>query len=455
MAAGLRFLGAERRAEAVDPAERHRVRFVVELTALRQVRGLVVEVLRRKQRGRALAGGRREDRRVGEDEAAVVEEVADGVDDLVPDAQDRLLPLAADPQVPAVEQEVDAVLLRRDRVVVRGADDLEPLDVDLVAARRALVGARGAGDDDRGFLRQVIGGLEQLLADRRLRHHRLDEAGAVADGEEMDLAARAAVVQPPLDGDLLAFVLADVFDVDVAHSVIVRSCSICSRVCARLRQRLLRRSVRDDLEHERAVVADLLHRHQRRPPSRSCRRRAAGDRRCGPGCRARASRSGAPTPFPSRRRRRRRGARGRSRGRCRRRRDRASTKCTIDPGARQLVRDHFDRDPHAERLRDPQQFLDAALRRRPRITGALAALRPRDAEVRDQHRHRHPPRDVQRRSVSLTACARASGSVLASDSDPPQRPPVKLSAVGAWMLRSSSPASASHCCRSATAAGLW
>ena len=146
---------------------------------------------------------------------AAVEEVADGVDDLVADAQDRLLPLAADPEVAAVEQVVDAVLLRRDRVVVRLADDLERLDVDLVAARRALVGARRAGDDDRGFLRQMIGGLEHLVADRGLRHHRLDEAGAVAERQEVDLAARPAVVQPALDGDFLALVLADVFDVDV------------------------------------------------------------------------------------------------------------------------------------------------------------------------------------------------------------------------------------------------
>ncbi len=121
VAARLRLLGAERRAEAVHAAERHRVRFVVELAALRQVRGLILEILRREQRRRALAGGRREDRRVGEDEAALVEEVADGVDDLVADAQDRLLPLAADPQVAPVEQVVDAVLLGRDRVVVRQA----------------------------------------------------------------------------------------------------------------------------------------------------------------------------------------------------------------------------------------------------------------------------------------------------------------------------------------------
>ena len=115
VAARLRLLGAERRAEAVDPAERHRVGFVVELPALRQERGRVLEVLHREQRGRALAGRRREDRRVGEDEAAAVEEVAHGVDHLVADAQDRLLPRRADPQVAAVHQVVDAVFLRRDR----------------------------------------------------------------------------------------------------------------------------------------------------------------------------------------------------------------------------------------------------------------------------------------------------------------------------------------------------
>ena len=69
VAARLALLGAERRAERVDLAERHRVGFVVELTALRQIRLLVVEVLDRKQRRRAFARGRREDRRVGEDEA--------------------------------------------------------------------------------------------------------------------------------------------------------------------------------------------------------------------------------------------------------------------------------------------------------------------------------------------------------------------------------------------------
>jgi hypothetical protein len=50
--------------------------------------------------------------------------------------------------MPAVEQVVDPVLFRRDRIVVRRADHLQALHVNLVAARRALVGAGGARDDE-------------------------------------------------------------------------------------------------------------------------------------------------------------------------------------------------------------------------------------------------------------------------------------------------------------------
>ena len=92
MAARLRLLGAEGRPEPVHPAERHRVRLVVQLTALREIRRGVFEVLDRKERGRAFARRRREDRRVREDEPATVEEVAHRVDHLVPHAEDCLLP---------------------------------------------------------------------------------------------------------------------------------------------------------------------------------------------------------------------------------------------------------------------------------------------------------------------------------------------------------------------------
>ena len=218
VASRLGLLGAERRAEAVHAAERHRVGFVVQLPALREIRRLVLEVLRREQRRRALAGRGRENRRVGENEAAAVEEIADGVDDLVANPQDGLLPLRADPEMAAVEEKVDAVLLRRNRIVVRRADDLQALDVDLVAARRPLVGACRPRNDDRRFLAQMIRRRKQLVADGSLRHHGLNEAGTVAQDEEMNLPARTPVVQPPLDGDLFTLVLADVFDENV-HSV--------------------------------------------------------------------------------------------------------------------------------------------------------------------------------------------------------------------------------------------
>ena len=119
--------------------------------------------------------------------------------------------------MPAIEQKVDTVLFRRDGVIARLADDLEAVDVDLVSARRPLVGAGRAGDDDGRFLRQMVGGLEDLLAYRCLRHHGLDETAAVSEDQEMDLAARAPVVEPPFDGDVLAFVRADVFNVNVSH----------------------------------------------------------------------------------------------------------------------------------------------------------------------------------------------------------------------------------------------
>ena len=213
MPARLALLGAECRTERVDLAERHRIRFVVELAALRQIRLLVIEVLDRKQRRRAFAGGRREDRRVGEDEALLVEEVADGVDDLVAHAQDRGLPLGADPQVAAIHQVIDAVLLRRDGIVVRFADDLEAVRDQFVAAGRARLFFHRAGHDDGAFLTQVIGLLERRLVHVALAHHDLEKAGPVTDHEEMNLAARSAVVQPALDGDRLAGVLADLLDV--------------------------------------------------------------------------------------------------------------------------------------------------------------------------------------------------------------------------------------------------
>ena len=213
VAARLRLLRAEHRPEVVDAAERHGVGLGVELAALREEDFLVLEIIDGEERRRALARGRREDRRVGEDETPIVEEVAHRADDLVPHAKNRCLLLRSNPEMPPIEQIVDAVLFRRNRIVDRRAHDLEVRDVELVAARCAAVGAHRAVHDQRGFLRQVIGLLELLVADGSLRHDGLDESGAVAHRQKMDLSARAAIVQPPADGDRFALAAGNLIDV--------------------------------------------------------------------------------------------------------------------------------------------------------------------------------------------------------------------------------------------------
>ena len=124
MASGLALFSTKRRTEAVNLAESHGVGFVVKLPALRQVGGVVLEILHREQRRRALARRRRKNRCVRQDEAAAVEEVADGVDHLVAHSQDSGLPLAANPKVTAIKEVIDPVLLGRDRKVMSLADDL-------------------------------------------------------------------------------------------------------------------------------------------------------------------------------------------------------------------------------------------------------------------------------------------------------------------------------------------
>ena len=105
--------------------ERGGGRLDVQLAGLRQVRLAQVEVLGRRRAFPAcspIAAG--QDRRVHQHEAALVEEVADRLDHLVPHPGDRHLAAAAQPEVPVLEQERGAVLLGRDREVAAGPEDL-------------------------------------------------------------------------------------------------------------------------------------------------------------------------------------------------------------------------------------------------------------------------------------------------------------------------------------------
>ena len=256
----------------------------------------------------------------------------------------------------------------------------------------------------------------------------------------MDLAARSAVVQPALDGDLFALVLADVFDVDVhtvnrqaiaralgRHQSSASSRSIRCRACRARASVSFGEPCAGDLEHQRAVVADLLHRRQRRRPVDRAVERHADDRRRGRGCRARASSmrcsdtvSIASTTSPSR------CAWPKSR--------QMPTSGLVEivfdevherAGARQLVRNHLD--ARAARRAAAAVARSASMLRR---AGVAAVRRRRRGLRRGSPRcttstvDRNPPRDVQRALGFGDARARARPRRRSrAISGPPQRPP--------------------------------
>src|SRR6185503_7318523 len=111
------------RPERIDLSERGGGGFAVELTGLREIGVPFLEVLGREQAA-ALTDRRGEDRRVDAQEAALVVEIVDRLLDLVANGEDRPHAVRAQPEVPVVEQEVDSVLLRLNRVVDgAGAED--------------------------------------------------------------------------------------------------------------------------------------------------------------------------------------------------------------------------------------------------------------------------------------------------------------------------------------------
>ena len=194
--------------------KRHGGRFDIELAGLREI-GLLVKIVDREKRGRAFACGGRDDRRVGQREAAVVEEIAGGLDDLGAHAKNGGLALRAHPEMAMLHQEVGAVLFGRDGIRIglgNALHDLHVRDIEFVSAVRALVGADFAFDDHTGFLGESLDRFEDFGRDGVLRHNALNDAGAVAKMREQQFAALAQVVEPAADGDGLAFVLADFGD---------------------------------------------------------------------------------------------------------------------------------------------------------------------------------------------------------------------------------------------------
>jgi hypothetical protein len=113
---GLRFFRAERGSARVDLAESRSEGFDVKLPGLRKERLLVVDIVDFEQRGRAFARGGGKDRRLRERVTQPIEEIAAGANRLGANAQDRSLARRSDPQMSAIKEKIDAVLLELDGI---------------------------------------------------------------------------------------------------------------------------------------------------------------------------------------------------------------------------------------------------------------------------------------------------------------------------------------------------
>src|SRR5207248_89628 len=77
---------------------------------------------------------------------ALVEEVVNRLLDLVADDEDRSLPVTPQPEMPVVEEEIDAMLFRLNWIIDRAwSDDGEIGRGDLVTTGRARIGSHLAG----------------------------------------------------------------------------------------------------------------------------------------------------------------------------------------------------------------------------------------------------------------------------------------------------------------------
>jgi hypothetical protein len=125
---------AEGGPEAVHPAQRRRSRLEIELAGLGQVGLAKVEIVGGKEIPRLLTDRTGEDRRVDQGEATIVEEVADGLDQLMAHPCDGHLAAAAEPEMSMFEEESRPMFLGGDGKVGTGAEDLDGAHAELDAA---------------------------------------------------------------------------------------------------------------------------------------------------------------------------------------------------------------------------------------------------------------------------------------------------------------------------------
>ena len=224
MPAGVGVLRAERRPEGVDLGEREAVRLHIELARHRQERLAAEEILgevdlalrRARQVGeverrhaeqlpRPFGVGRRDDRRVDPDEAALVEEPVDRLRQRVAHARRRPDHVGARPQVRDLAQELHRVRLRLDRIGVGIVDPADHLDraglhlERLPLRRRRHDRSRRLDGAAGGQLQDLVGVVGQRVGRDHL--HRM-ERRSVGQMHERNAGLRIAPgAHPAFDGD--------------------------------------------------------------------------------------------------------------------------------------------------------------------------------------------------------------------------------------------------------------
>ena len=106
---------------------------------MRQVSLLIAEVINLEKRRRSFARRRRENRRVAQSEAIIVEKVSHSFNYSRAHFQDRVLLFRAQPQMTIVEEKLGPMLLRRNRKIVSVLQNFGIGDVNFDSARRARV----------------------------------------------------------------------------------------------------------------------------------------------------------------------------------------------------------------------------------------------------------------------------------------------------------------------------
>ena len=110
-----------------------------------------------------------------------------------------------------------------DRVILGELHDVDAFERYLVAPRGSPILAHSAADDDRRFLRQNADAVPALLIDVLFCRNDLDDASAIADQQERDLAAGSLVVDPATQRDDVTGVSSQILDVDdLLHSPSLR-----------------------------------------------------------------------------------------------------------------------------------------------------------------------------------------------------------------------------------------